>query len=76
MRVLVDLSDSQIIELAAQCQTENVSRAELIRRAIAQYLAAKPVAKVDAFGLWRDHPVAADGVVDGLVWQEQARAEW
>lgn len=70
MRVLVDLGADQIDDLAHLCKSEKISRAELIRRAISQYLADKKPEPVNAFGLWRDK------AVDGLVWQEQVRAEW
>lgn len=70
MRTLVDIPEKQIKELAAICQAENVSRAEIIREAIACYLAHKKARMSDAFGLWKDCKV------DGLAYQEQARSEW
>jgi Ribbon-helix-helix protein, copG family len=70
MRVLIDLSADQIGDLALLCQSEKISRAELIRRAISHYLATQKTAPVNAFGLWRDK------AVDGLAWQQQVRDEW
>ncbi|MDD2741896.1 MAG: ribbon-helix-helix domain-containing protein [Rhodocyclaceae bacterium] len=70
MRTLIDIPDRQIKDLAAICKTENVSRAEVIRRAIAAYLEKQTPIAVEAFGLWKQHKI------DGLTYQEQARSEW
>ncbi len=71
MRTLIDLPDTQIQALVELCERGNLSRAAVIREAVAEYLerhAAKPVEA--AFGLWGSE------VMDGLAYQEQARAEW
>lgn len=70
MRTLVDIPDKQIRDLTAICEAEKVSRAELIRQAIAAYLERKKPVAVEAFGLWKDRKV------DGLAYQEQVRSEW
>jgi len=70
MRTLVDIPDRQIKELTAICEVEKVSRAEIIRQAIASYIEKKKPATVEAFGLWKDRKV------DGLAYQEQVRSEW
>jgi metal-responsive CopG/Arc/MetJ family transcriptional regulator len=70
MRTLVDIPEKQIKALTAISQAEKVSRAEVIREAIAYYLEKKEPQSGDAFGLWQDHKV------DGLAYQEQVRAEW
>lgn len=70
MRTLVDIPDAQINDLTAICEAENMSRAEIVRRAIAAYIQIKKPATVDAFGLWQSNNV------DGLAYQEQARSEW
>lgn len=70
MRTLVDIPDRQVKALTAICEAEKVSRAEVIRQAISAYLEKKKPGTVEAFGLWRDHPV------DGLAYQDQARSEW
>jgi metal-responsive CopG/Arc/MetJ family transcriptional regulator len=51
MRTLVDLPEKQIQELTAISQSLHVSRAEVIREAINNYLAAKQRPTQDAFGL-------------------------
>jgi metal-responsive CopG/Arc/MetJ family transcriptional regulator len=70
MRTLVDIPDRQIRDLMAICEAEKMSRAELIRQAIAAYLERKKPVEVEAFGLWKDRKV------DGLAYQEQVRSEW
>ena len=70
MRTLVDIPDRQIKELTAICEVEKVSRAEVIRQAIASYIEKKKPATVEAFGLWKGRKV------DGLAYQEQVRSEW
>lgn len=70
MRTLVDIPDRQIKDLTALCEAEKVSRAELIRQAIAAYLERKKPVSVEAFGLWKDRKI------DGLAYQEQVRSEW
>lgn len=70
MRTLVDIPDRQLKALTAICEAEKVSRAELIRQAIAAYLEKKKPGGEDVFGLWKDRKV------DGLAYQEQVRSEW
>lgn len=70
MRTLIDIPDKQIKDLAAVSEAEKVSRAELIRRAIAAYLEKKRPKAIKAFGVWKDRKV------DGVVYQEQSRSEW
>ncbi|MCA8247177.1 ribbon-helix-helix protein, CopG family [Burkholderia multivorans] len=70
-RVLVDLSDGQLDELAVIVETEHRPRAAIIRDAIDAYIAVhkRPLAD-DVFGLWKDR------AVDGLAYQEKLRSEW
>lgn len=70
MRTLIDIPEKQIKALTAISQAEKVSRAEVIREAIAYYLEKKIPQSDDAFGLWKDRNI------DGLAYQEQARSEW
>ena len=72
MRALVDIPDDQIGALMDIARREGVSRAEVIRRAISTFTAARavaPDARTRAFGLW------AAGE-DGLAYQRRLRAEW
>lgn len=70
MRTLIDIPDRQIKRLTAICETEKVSRAEIIRQAISSFLEKKKTGAVEAFGLWKGREV------DGLAYQEQVRSEW
>ncbi|MDP9835651.1 metal-responsive CopG/Arc/MetJ family transcriptional regulator [Neorhizobium huautlense] len=71
MRTLVDIGDADIEELDRIAQTENVSRASLIRNAVRDYLGKNAKQKqIVAFGLW------AEGAVDGLEFQQKIRSEW
>lgn len=73
MRTLIDIPDHQINELSAICQIKKLPRAEVIRLAIAAYLANNnPTAPKAAFGLWAKQNPA----VDGLEYQEKIRSEW
>ena len=70
MRTLVDIPDRQIDALAALCATSKLSRAEIIRRAIASYIEQNRSGTDDAYGIWKD---AAE---DGLAYQVRVRSEW
>ena len=74
MRTLVDIPDDQLAELTKLAELEKVSRASLVRRAVAEMLASKRKVKGDgiaaAFGLW------ASRDEDGLAYQERLRSEW
>jgi len=71
MRTIVDLPDKQIEALKRMGESTHASRAELVRRAIDEYLVRHLPAKDDsAFGLWKKRKT------DGTSYQERARAEW
>ncbi len=71
MRTIVDLPDKQIKALKRMSDAVHLSRAELMRRAVDEYLARHQPAQDDvAFGLWKKRKT------DGAAYQEQARAEW
>lgn len=71
MRTIVDLPAGQIDALDEWCRREGVSRAEAVRRAVAEYLRRHHAAGSEkAFGLWRDIPE------DGLAYQQRLRQEW
>jgi len=73
MRTLVDIPDDQLAELAKIARQEKVSRAALVRRAVANLLEASRANPKDAlaasFGLWGPGE-------DGLAYQERLRSEW
>jgi predicted transcriptional regulator len=71
MRILVDISESQVKELARISAATKRSRAMIIREAVASYVAKlKGGGPDDAFGLWGDHEM------DGLEYQQKLRSEW
>ena len=71
MRITINLADDQARRLAEVCRREGVSRAEAIRRAVADYLDAQcPREREDVFGLWRDRRI------DGLEYERRQRREW
>ena len=71
MRTIVDIPEQQIEALKAMSEREGLSRAELMRRAVAEYLAHHQGETDEAaFGLWKKHGR------DGLKYQQQLRAEW
>ena len=71
MRMTIELSEEQVRRLADVCRREGVSSAEVIRRAVADYLDARHVGyRQGAFGIWRDRHV------DGLRFERRFRREW
>ena len=73
MRTLVDIPDDQLEELTKLAEREKVSRAALVRQAVAELLAAKRQSGDDAiaaaFGIRPD-------MEDGLAYQQRLRSEW
>jgi metal-responsive CopG/Arc/MetJ family transcriptional regulator len=70
-RILIDLPDSQVEELAVLVEIEQRPRAAVIRDAIEAYISQhKPMLGADAFGLWKSKKV------DGLEYQQELRSEW
>lgn len=70
-RILVDLPDAQVEELAAIVEAEHRPRAAVIRDAIEAYISQrKRAVGSDVFGLWKGKKV------DGLAYQQELRSEW
>ncbi len=72
MRIIVDLPDSQIAALRELERRKNVSRAELVRQAVAQYV-LRNTEPTDAFGAWK---MVGRRARDGLAVQKKLRSEW
>lgn len=71
MRTIVDLPEEQIEALKVLGKQSRLSRAELMRRAVAEYLVRHQEGPSDeAFGIWRGHKR------DSLAIQDQLRREW
>ena len=71
-RTLVGFSDKDMQDLDALSAVKHISRAELIRQAVAMYIEKfKPAERSeDAFGLWKAKKM------DGLGYQKKLREEW
>ena len=70
MRTIINLAD-RMRRRAAVCRRQGVSRAEAVRRAVADYLNARCLReREDAFGLWQDRRI------DGLEYERRRRSEW
>ena len=70
MRALIDIPESQVQALAEIARKERVSRAALIRRAIAELISSQEApSRSQAFGLWGTSE-------DGLAYEDRIRSEW
>jgi metal-responsive CopG/Arc/MetJ family transcriptional regulator len=70
MRTLVDIPERELDELTALSGLRNTSRAELIRQAVAGFLAQNKTGLEDSFGLWKNRRE------DGVIYQQRLRGEW
>ena len=71
MRTIVDLPEEQLRSLAEVCRREGISRAEAVRRAVAEYAGRHSASDIEqAFGLWRERRR------DGLTYERRLRREW
>ena len=63
MRTIIDLSEEQVQRLGELCRREGVSRAEAVRRAVADYLNVHSTReRQDVFGIWREPAAGRPGV--------------
>jgi hypothetical protein len=81
MRTLIDVPDRQLKELEAICAAQKLSRAEAVRRAIAEFIKVNRISREAAFGLWKGQTIYLSGEKeplpeDGLAYQEKLRSEW
>jgi hypothetical protein len=74
MRTLIDIPEDNIRRLDAMAATRGWSRAEAVRRAVAEMLErddqADKASIMAVFGAWKDRGI------DGLAFQQALRAEW
>ncbi len=68
MKIQVDIPETHLRELKRIAEAKGISRAGVIREAIASYLAIRS-RKKSAFGLWGNRKV------DGLEYQQKLRSE-
>jgi hypothetical protein len=81
MRILIDVPNHQLEELAAICAARKLSRAEAVRQAVAAFIEQNKPSRDSAFGLWKGQTVCLPGdseplPEDGLAYQERLRSEW
>ena len=73
MRTIVDIPNAQIQVLDKLSKKKNVSRAEIIRQALAKYIESAIKAKKNyksVFGIWKKKDI------DALSYQNKLRDEW
>jgi len=70
MRTIVDLPPAYLEALDAWRRGEGISRAEAVRRAIAEHLQRHHADTSRAFGLWRERRL------DSVEHQRRLRREW
>lgn len=71
MRTIIDLPDEQLAALAAVCEREGISRAEAVRRAVAEFTRQSAAGRdTSAFGLWKRRRTP------GLAYERRLRSEW
>lgn len=71
MRTLVDIPEKMLGELDSIAKRESISRAEAVRRAIAEFMAERGVMRSDAaFGIWKSRNI------DALEYEDSLRGEW
>lgn len=75
MRAIIEIPDKQISDLALIAKTKKLPRAEIIRQAIAVYIASNRPSAAPAFGLWAKQSNEGQ-LQDGMQYQEKVRAEW
>ncbi|MDP9176078.1 MAG: ribbon-helix-helix protein, CopG family [Gemmatimonadota bacterium] len=71
MRTIIDLPAPLLNELDSHARRQELSRAEAVRRAIAEYLSRRPAPESDAaFGIWQKKKI------DALTYVDRMRDEW
>jgi metal-responsive CopG/Arc/MetJ family transcriptional regulator len=71
VRTIVELPQEQLEALGNICLQEKASRAEIIRRAVGNYILEKQSGKGrNAFGLWKKKRINA------LKYERRLRSEW
>ncbi len=71
MRTIIELPLAQLQALDTLCVREGISRAEAIRRAVAEHLERHRADAAGAFGIWR-----ARRIGDSVRYQRRLRQEW
>ena len=71
MRAIIDIPGDLLGEIDSLARREKISRAEAVRRAMAEYVAKRTSARPDAaFGIWKSRDI------DALEYEDSLRGEW
>lgn len=71
MRTIIDIPQHILDEIDALAKQEKISRAEAVRRAMAEYLEKRPRSRPRAaFGIWKSRKI------DPLAYEDALRGEW
>ena len=71
MRTIIDIPQHMLDEIDALAKNQKISRAEAVRRAMAEYLEKRPRSRPDAaFGIWKSRKI------DPLAYEDALRGEW
>ena len=71
MRTLIDLPEKLLNDIDAVAERDSISRAEAVRRAVAEYVAKRNAPRADAaFGIWKSKHIEA------LKYEDSLRDEW
>ena len=74
MRTIIEMLDNYVQRLDELKHQRGVSRSELVREAVEQYLQSAAGSADDAaFGLWAEGSRQTE---DGVAYQRRLRAEW
>lgn len=71
MRTIIDIPQDILDGIDGVAKELNISRAEAVRRAIAEYVKERSRARPDAaFGIWKFRKI------DSLAYEDSIRGEW
>jgi metal-responsive CopG/Arc/MetJ family transcriptional regulator len=71
MRTIIDIPKHILDEIDVLARDQKISRAEAVRRAMAEYLEKRPRSRPDAaFGIWKSRKM------DPLAYEDAIRGEW
>lgn len=67
MRTIIDIPRHLVDQIDALAKREKISRAEAVRRAMAEYLEKRSIHRPDAgFGIWKNRKIDALGYEDDI----------
>ncbi len=71
MRTIIDIPKPILDEIDVLAKEQKISRAEAVRRAMAEYLEKRARSRPDAaFGIWKSRKI------DPLAYEDALRGEW